>query len=147
MSLSLSDVRYSRLDQGFTAYAAVLISGETIEKEAVSCVTGGDGAFVKEKTETIETGTGITTGSLLLEDEFELNYPVENVLSHREEVCVTKVQGGISSVIAEGEVAVYLAVMPLAENGEIVREKRRIPFRCEFENGGALPTMKARRMT
>lgn len=144
VSLSLSDVRYSRLDQGFTAYAAVLISGEAFEKEPVSCVTGEDGAFVKEKTETIETGTGITTGSLLLEDEFELNYPVENVLSHREEVCVTKVQGGISSVIAEGEVAVYLAVMPLAENGEIVREKRKIPFRCEFENGGALPTMKAR---
>lgn len=143
ISLSLSDVRVSRGETGFTAYGTVTVCGEGSEKEPVQCVTGGEGVFVKETTETTETGTGITTGGFLLEDEFELAYPVENVLSHREEIVVTKVQSGISSVIAEGEVSVWLAVLPLTENGEIVREKRIVPFRYEIENGGALPTMKA----
>lgn len=141
--LSTEDVRIVNSPDGYIGRCRVVARCFHSEAEEKEVLVGGEDIYIKEKTIVLDAGTGISADTLHLEDEFEVGYPVSEVLLHRESVTVGEVVSGISSVALSGDINLTLNMLPLAENGEILKEKRTIPFRHEVENVGALPNMRA----
>ena len=139
----IEDPRIISVSEGYVAKANVIFKGEAEKAESKNALVGGDGVFIKEFTEEYDAYTGVSEGTTNLEDEFEVDYAVSEVLTHVESVNLNEVKSGISSVIFDGEATIELCLLPLTENGDIMRERRKIPFRYEMENVGALPDMRA----
>ena len=144
VTLTAQDARtIVNAEGGFTARCVLCAHAEKDAPETTEIFSEAEGVFAKRVEEETDVGTGLTSDVLRLEDEFEVNYALSDVLFHRESVSINEVQSGISSVIFDGEVNLSLALLPFSENSDIVKEKRTIPFRFEVENPGALPNMRA----
>ncbi len=74
-----------------------------------------------------------------IEDEYELDYNIKNILCHDEKALVTNVDTGISCVTIEGEIELKSVVITLNDE-EIKRECKSIPFRVEIEGKEILPS-------
>ncbi len=143
ISVSAEDVRITNSENGYLARANAIIKGVSDASKTYGALAGGDDLFIREFTREFDVGTGMSSDTLTVEDEFEVGYAVAEVLMHRESVELKEVVGGISAVIFDGEVNIALSLLPFSENSDILKEKRTVPFRFEMENVGALPTMRA----
>ncbi|MBQ9485600.1 MAG: hypothetical protein IJU83_02060, partial [Clostridia bacterium] len=86
---------------------------------------------------------GAFSSGYAAEEEFEINYPVAEVLSHNAEVCITQIQCGVGTVIADGEIYLTEILLQSGEKSDIIRENRVISFRAEAECESAMPQLLA----
>ena len=77
-----------------------------------------------------------------IEDEFELNYAVKDVLCHDERVIVKGVEAGIGAINIDGEIEVT-AYLNKLDSDEISKERKTIPFSIEIEQSDAYPSCLA----
>ena len=77
-----------------------------------------------------------------LEDEFDLDYSISEVLFHDEKVKVSSVKSGIGSVNIEGEVELLALVLGVEDKKPKI-EKRVIPFNIEKDMQKAMPDLIA----
>lgn len=126
-----------------TVNAIVSATAEVIECAEVSALTGGDDLIVDAKEVTYSKSFGIKEGAYPVEEEFELDYPILEVLNHRAEAVVTAVQCGVGAIIVDGEVLLNVIVLQKSEKRDIIKENRLIPFRMEIEYEEAMPVMQA----
>lgn len=132
----LSGVRLS-----VSAYVDVCVElSGTLSIEALS---GGENLIVNSGEINYHKGYGKKSLIFPIEEEFELNYPVEEVLNHRAEAIITTVQCGVNCIIVDGEV--ILSAIMLQKNGRsgIIKETKTLPFRAEIECEDAMPNMQA----
>ena len=73
-----------------------------------------------------------------IEEEFDSDELISNVLLHKEKVCILDVQCGIGSVIVDGEVELTILIQALNKTNPFAIVKK-IPFRQEVEVDDALP--------
>lgn len=139
ITVSVDDVRALPVVGGYSARCSVLFSGVGLEKTEADALVGGDGITVKQASFELDSHVGACRDDYVIDDEFEVNFPVADVLSHTEEAYLTSVTSAVAAIVFEGEVAICFALTPFSENRDIVREKRVIPFRYEAECRGALP--------
>ncbi len=104
-----------------------LVSGEQL------IVNSGEMDFVKS--------FGEKRGVYPVEEEFELNYPVKEVLFHSAEAVITAVQSGVGCIIVDGELLLSLVLLQNNDKNDIIRENRVFPFRTEIECEEAMPNM------
>ncbi len=143
VNVSVEDARVIFYENGYTAKASVTVRGIADANKNYSALSGGEDIYIKEGQLVFDSATGKSTDTLTVEDEFEVGYAVSEVLMHRESVTLKEITSGISAVNFEGEVNLALSLLPFSENSDILKEVRKIPFRFEMENVGALPTMRA----
>ena len=89
------------------------------------------------------SGSGVFSSAYAAEEEFEINYPVKEVLSHNAEVIITQIQCGVGTVIADGEIYLSEILLQSGDKSDIIRENRVISFRAEAECEDAMPQLSA----
>lgn len=123
--------------------AVVSLIAKPIERVEVSALSGGENLIVDAKEVPVVKSCGIKEGVLPLEEEFELSYPVQEVLSHRAETVITNVQCGVGTIIVDGEVLLTVIALQKNQKHDIIRENKVLPFRYELDCEDAMPTMQA----
>ncbi len=93
------------------------------------------------KNQDIEFSKNVMTiiNDFKIEEEFELDYPIKNILCHNEIACTNNIDTGISCVTVEGEVELYSVVLTLNDES-VKKECKTVPFRVEIEGKEILPS-------
>lgn len=131
ISLSVDNVSCEKQDRiKITAQISVRLTVEKSRKKEL--LTGGEEYLINKKTVPVVQEKSSASQSFELDDEFETS-PIKNVLSSWATAYITSCQCGINSVICDGEVVLTLALLPIDEKSDIVKEYRVIPFRLELE--------------
>lgn len=134
-------VDHSGLKLSVTAYLTV--KADVTECGEIRALSGGDNLISLEQEIPLVKSFGVREGVYPLEQEFELNYPVAEILSHRADAMVTSVQCGVGCIIVDGEVIITAIALQKNEKRDIIRECKTIPYRMEIECEEAMPSMQA----
>ena len=79
------------------------------------------------------------TNDFKIEEEYQLDYTIKNILCHNETVLINNIDTGISCVTVEGEIELNSVVLTL--NDETVKKEcKTLPFRIEIEGKEILPS-------
>lgn len=111
--------------------------------ESVNALVGGDELMVNPKEIEIKKILCANKGVYPLEEEFELDYCVKEVLFHRADAVISNVQSGVGSIIIDGQVLFSLVLLQNNDKNDIIRENRTFPFRMELECEDAMPNVIA----
>ncbi len=136
-----SETDLSGLKMSASVYLTV--KGEIFRKTEYSALSGGEGIYCDLKGVNTVKSYGAVSSVYNTEEEFELSFPVAEVLSHRAEVCLTQVQCGVGTVICDGEIYLTEILLQSGDKNDIIRENRIIPFRAEAECEDAMPQLSA----
>ena len=79
-----------------TAFAYVTVKGTVVKQTEYSALTGGEGVFCNAVEMPIVKSYGSYSSGYVAEEEFEINYAVGEVVSHKAEACVTQEIGRAS---------------------------------------------------
>lgn len=123
--------------------AYLTVKGEVIKKTEYPALTGGEGIYCNFAEITTVKSCGTVSSGYTTEEEFELKYPVAEVLAHKAEVSLTQVQCGVGTVIVDGEIYLSEILLQSGDKSDIIRENRVIPFRAEAECEDAMPQLSA----
>ncbi len=124
-------------------YCYVNVAIKIYPKCQINALCGGENLIVDNSEVAISIGLGVHEGTYSIEDEFEFNYVIKEVLSHRANAVITSVQCGVGCIIIDGEVFLSAMLLQLNENNSIIREHKTLPFRMELECDEAMPTLSA----
>jgi len=120
-----------------TLNAEIFYSVESLAESLI----GGEDILTDTVEQNIKKVVGRSKSSLQVDGEFELSYPVKDILSHKVSVCVDECQSGVGEIILEGNVFFALTVLQNNEKNVIVKENRNIPFRLEMEFSECSPAL------
>lgn len=143
ISLVVSNTEVKIDDRRLIFTANVCAKCDLFLKESVSLLSGGEEIFTKNIPTNIYRSCGIKNFSTPIFDDFELAYPVKEVLLHTENAIISSVTPKIDGIIVEGDAVVSLFLLQNDENSDIVKETRCFPFRIEFDENNITPTMCA----
>ena len=116
---------------------------ETVSCREVSVFSDGENVVADKKEIEYTKSLGSRKSVYPVEDEFDLPFPVCDVLSQRLNATVTAVQCGVGCVIVDGEIYLDALLLQNEEKRDIIKEEKAIPFRMEVEYGEAMPQMLA----
>lgn len=108
-----------------------------------NALTGGDNLVLDVKDYSITRGYGVKKTVYPVEEEFERDYAVEEVLFHRADPVVTAVQCGVGTIIVDGEVKISAVVLRSGEKSDIIKDVENVAYRAEIECDEAMPSMSA----
>ena len=140
-ALIAEDARAVATQDGYAARCTVKITGKTREEQDYNALCGGENVLTLDAEQTFDAWTPSARETFLISDEYELSYPVEEVLCQRAAAQMKTFSAGMGKITGEGEVSLFMSVLPLSGDG-VEREKRVIPFRLELENPAVLPEMR-----
>lgn len=120
-----------------TISAMIVLSGTAYKKSAVEYLKDVPELNVKKCQAESITLTACESKDFDLEDEFSLDFSVNDVVWHDETVCAKSVTSGIGSVSIEGEAEVKALV--LLDDGKTEYIQRVIPFNFEKELKSVMP--------
>ena len=123
--------------------AFITIKAEVSGYNECSALVSGENLVVDSKEIEWEKSLGLRQGVYPIEEEFELAYPVEEVLYHRAEGVITAVQCGVGTIIVDGETQIDLVLLQKNQKSDIIKESKTFPFRMEVDCEDAMPTMQA----
>lgn len=123
--------------------AVLKMSVETQNVECKTALSGGEGLITDKSEQDYCKTYGVKKTSYPVEAQFELNYPVAEVLSQKVEAAVTQAQAGVGCIIVDGEVFLSALILPNREKSDIIRENKSTGFRLEIECDDAIPKMQA----
>ncbi len=126
-----------------TLSATVEISARLYYRSDAVALAGGDELLTNKKQVLTAKSLGKKQGSYPIEEEFELDYSISEVLFHRASPVVTAVQCGVGCIIVDGEVHLSSILLQSNQKKDIIRENRTFPFRAEVECEEAMPTNMA----
>ena len=143
LSVCVQKVEYD-LSGIYLVVSAVLLATikptKTVEK---SVLIGGEDLYTNRCEFCSMQNLGRRTGTYPIEEEFDLSYPVEEVLYHKAEAVITATQCGVGSIIVDGQVLLSLVLLQKNEKKDIIKESKILPFRMEIESEEAMPNMMA----
>lgn len=140
--LKVENVKVSLQNGIPTAYATVTFIGEVIKYIDIDYVSLVNDINVKTEDCEYSILAQKAQKDFSLEDEFTLNYLINNVYSHFENVKILETTTGIGILVVSGEVEVSM-VVEKADDKALIYEKRVIPFRFEHDIDRALPNSVA----
>lgn len=126
-----------------TVRGYVSIKGEVFSVENKRALCRGDGLIVREEEIVAVKSFGVREACLPVEEEIDLNYKIEQMISQSACVTVTSAQCGVGAIIVDGETFLSFVMLQSGEKNGIIREDKVIPFRMEIECEDAMPSGKA----
>lgn len=139
VSLKTNNEKVSVTNGIVSASAVINVLGVVVCSSVTELESNIDGYLCKKEEYKTYNEISCLTKSVVIEDEFELNYAVKDVLCHDERVTVKSVQSGIGAVTVDGEIEVT-AYLNKLDNDDIVKERKTIPFSVEIENEEFYPS-------
>lgn len=128
----------------FLSVSAIIgIVAEAVTFEQADALIGGEELIVKEEEISVLKPLGVRKASYPVEQEFDVDYAVEEVLFHRADAVVTAAQCGVGTIIVDGEVLFSSVLLQKNQKQDIIKENRAVPFRFEIECEEAMPGMQA----
>lgn len=124
-------------------YAVYTAECEISSFEELSALKEGEGLIVDSIEQKTVKSFGVKKSCFPVEEQFELNYEVAEVLSHESKSVITAVQCGVGAIIIDGETTVSALLLQNQEKSDIIKEERVLPFRFELDYEEAMPAMKA----
>ena len=106
-------------------------------------LVGGEELITDVKEINYLKGYGFRESVFPIEEQFEIDCVVEDVLSQRAQAVITAVQCGVGCIIVDGEVLLSAILLQSKEKKDIIRENKVLPFRAEIECEDAMPQMLA----
>ncbi|MBO7149860.1 MAG: hypothetical protein J6V71_03090 [Clostridia bacterium] len=145
VSLSINAQKVEKdLSSSYLEVKAILeITAKIEQNQTKGALIGGDKIFADECEITSVSGLGLCYGTYPMEEEFELNFPVQEVLFHKAEGVITAVQSGMGCIIVDGQVLLSLVLLQKNDKRDIIKENKILPFRMEIECEDAMPNMQA----
>ncbi len=134
---------FSLSGASLSVWASLKVRAELSENIEVSALSGGTNMVVDVSELTFSKSYGVKEAVYSIEEEFEINAEIKEVLCHRASASVTAVSSGVGSVIVDGQVYLSIIALQKSEKSSIIKEVRTIPFRMEIECEEAMPTMQA----
>ena len=134
LSFNVENVSCEKNDR-IKIVAQVTVKAEVERCKTKQLLTGGEDYYFNKKTVTLTEQKCCTERSFTLDDEFECGQ-IKNVLSTYAQGVITSCQCGINTVICDGEIILTIALLPINEKSDIIKEYRVIPFRLELEGDG-----------
>ncbi len=119
--------------------ATLTIKASFTECQTHQCISGGEDYIVNNTEVQSVKSLGIRESLYPIEEEFELDYAIESVLSQRAIAKITAVQCGVGTIIVDGEAEICQVVLQSGDNHDIIRENKVLPFRVEIECEEAMP--------
>ena len=139
-----SDKTETSLSGAFLSVTAYLTVSAIISSPAeVPALSGGENLVVDVGEIEQLKGLGERSSSYPIEEEFEISYPVAEVLSYGVSAVVTAAQCGVGTIIVDGEVLLSLIMLQKNDKRDIIRENKTLPFRAEIDFEEAMPQMQA----
>ena len=117
---------------------------KTFGENSVTAISGGEGVVVNTTTVDVCKSFGIKKGSYPIEEEYQLSYPVAEVLYQRVTPIITAVQCGMGCVIIDGNVVLSSILLQSGDKKDIIKESKTVAFRAEIECEDAMPSCWAR---
>jgi len=114
---------------------------ETTSVKRTNLFTAEQDVIVNQTTIDLNKSYGVKKCLYPIEEQFELNYQIEEVLSHKAESVITAVQCGIGAIIVDGVTQVSAIVLQKTQKRDIIKVTKQIPFRVEIEHDDATPEM------
>ncbi len=105
---------------------------------------GGENLVIKNKELACPTTYNAKANEYKLEEDFELNYSVKDVLLTKYSCSTLAVSAGAGVVIVDGEIYLSLLLLQKIENSDILKERKTLPFRLEVECSESMPSMNAK---
>ena len=121
----------------------ICLDAHLTECKKINVLTGGEELITDGKEIEYVKGYGLRESTFTLEEEFEIDCKVQDVLSQRAEATVTAVQCGVGCIIVDGEVLLSAILLQNRDKNDIIRENKILPFRAEIECEDAMPSMSA----
>lgn len=143
VSVCVEKTDYDLSGVRLSVFANITVNAELCSSEKLSALSNGEGLVLDKRDITYSRSYGVKKGAYPVEEEFELSYPVAEVLSHKAGAVLTAVQCGVGCIIVDGEVHISALLLQNSEKSDIIRENRTLPFRMEIEYDEAMPTMQA----
>ena len=114
--VGLTGAQVDKLEWDLTGNKLIVKSFVTVyttiySNEEKSALVGGENIVVDKSEVLITKSLGRRQTTYPLEEEFELSYPVEEVLFHRADAMITSVQCGVGTIIVDGEVILSLILL------------------------------------
>lgn len=123
--------------------ANLSVKADVSEYGEYSYFSEKDGLFTDKKETEIVRRLKSKAGVYPVEEEFELNYAIKEVLSQKAKAVVTAVQCGMGTIIVDGEVFLSALLLQSGDKKGIIRENKTLPFRAELDYEEAVPAMEA----
>lgn len=141
VSSTVEKVEYSQNGAYLTITAFLAIKLSCQKLNGISALVGGENLFVDQVENNCLVSLGKKKSVYPIEEEFELSYPVSEVLCHSAKAIITASQCGVGSIIVDGQVLLSIVCLQKNENRGIIKENRVLPFRMEIECEDAMPNM------
>ncbi len=145
---SFKDVRTSAITYKEDAdFSGIKLTGSAVislvhtlsaKKELVFGDYNGE-LSVLEETEEFFKSHGKIKSVYPIEEEFEIDIPIREVLSQSANASITAVQCGVGSVIVDGEIYLYLTLLQNGEKRVIIKKEIKVPYRAELEYPESTP--------
>ncbi len=119
--------------------AYICVGAEISDSKSENALIGGDGLIVNTCQVSTQKSLGYKSTVYPLEEEFEVNYAVEQVVFQRAQATVTACQCGVGAIIVDGQVEMQAIFLQKGDKKDIIKEARLIPFRVEIECEDAMP--------
>ena len=123
--------------------AVISVVAEAVAVEQTDALIGGEELILKEEEINVLKPLGVRKASYPIEQDFEVDYAVEEVLFHRADAVVTAAQCGVGTIIVDGEVLFASVLLQKNQKQDIIKENKVVPFRFEIECEEAMPGMQA----
>ena len=141
LSVSVQKVEYDVSGIYLNLSAILLASIKPTKIIEKSVLVSGEDLHVNNCDFCAMQNLGRKVGTYPIEEEFDLSYPIEEVLYHKAEAVITATQCGVGSIIVDGEVLLSLVLLQKNQKRDIIKETRVLPFRMEIESEEAMPNM------
>lgn len=123
--------------------ARVAVYATVENEEKFDFINGGENVVADVKSATFKKRVAKVKSVYPVEEEFEVPFVIQDVLSHRAEVTVNSVQCGVGSLIVDGEVLLSAILLQNGDKKDIIKEQRALPFRAELDCDTAMPVCDA----
>lgn len=123
--------------------ATIDVTAELKKCIKIEALVGGDDLICDKKENEFMKSFGIKKVTYPVQQEFELSYPVKEVLCQKASPVITNVQCGMNSVIIDGEIYLHSLFLQNDEKGGIISEENVVPYRAELDWDGVDPSMTA----
>lgn len=136
---ALSDI--SGLKLGVSGY--LNIKAELTGSSSCRALSGGESLIINPGEIPVVKSFKSKSITFPIDEQFELSYPIEEVLSHSALATISAVQCGVGAIIVDGQVHVSAIALQKNDKNDIIKESRNFPFRVEIECEDAMPNMQA----
>ncbi|MBQ7340177.1 MAG: DUF3794 domain-containing protein [Clostridia bacterium] len=104
-------------------------------------LVGGENLICDLKEEEITVSLGQRNTNYTVEEEYEVNYSIAEVLYQSADCVITDSQCGVGCIIVDGQVNLSQILLQSGEKRDIIKESRSVPFRAEIDCEEAMPAL------